>query len=239
MTYKYQQRLTALMVDDDVDFLSLVRRILRTLDIDLIATETKVDFLKQLKQLKPNFCLVDLNIKGVVEGFSIIQETRAAGIEVPLFVVSADSALDAVTHALEIGATDYFTKPLNREVLEKKLSYYLKDAISANSNKAYSVISAGPFTVQIEFASQLDSVDEFGIKFKSAHLLPKGTLVKISGNMVKEITGQEKVLTSVMSNSLDSESRLYIYYAEFEEITEDCMNNIRKWLSGKSVSAAA
>ena len=236
MSNRYQS-VKALMIDDDVDFLNLVRRILRTIDIELVATEDKESFLSQARLIKPHFYLVDLNLKDVGEGFSIIQELCNMGVTAPLFIVSAESGMDSVTHALEIGATDYFTKPLNRDVLEKKLSYYLKD-IYSGSGRQYNVINGGPYSVQIEFGSTLDGVDEFGIKFKSQHLLPKGTLVKASGKIITEISGQEKILASVMSNGLDPATQLYVYYAEFEETSDACMNEIRKWLGSKVAKAA-
>lgn len=234
-----QQRLTALMLDEDADFCSLVKRILRTLEVEVVTADSKIDFLVKLKQMRPGLCIVDLNMAKNAESYSVIQDIRKASIAVPLFIVSVDPRLEAVTSALHVGATDYFVKPIDREVLEKKLSYHLKDLVSANTNRPYFSITGSPYSVQLEFSEQLESIDEFGITFHSVHQIPKGTLVKVSGKIIEEITQQEKIVTSVMSNNFDPASQLHIYYAEFEDASKACLSNIRKWLMLKTNKPAA
>lgn len=234
MIITYQSRIKALMIDDDPDVLSQVRRILRSLDVELITTDNREDFLALIKEVNPRFCLIDLNIAGTADGLSLIKEIRSSFIEnTTLFVVSSSFDMRVVDQALSMGATDYFMKPIDRAVVEKKMFYYFKNEISSSSANLYVPPGDEHQALQIQFASQLVSVDEFGIQFMLPHLLPKGTYVKISGPLIENITGQSKIMTSILSSSLDSKIKLYVYYAEFEDASEESLQNVRKWLMAK------
>jgi response regulator of citrate/malate metabolism len=46
--------------------------------------------------------------------------------DVPIFILSASPAIDAVEHSLEAGATAYLAKPLRLDTLEEIIEEYCK-----------------------------------------------------------------------------------------------------------------
>jgi ActR/RegA family two-component response regulator len=240
MNYSSHRQLAALIIDGDVPFCEELRKLLRGLDIELAIIESKAELLNQLRIVKPDFCFVELNLHAAGDAHSIIHEIRTSGIDMPLFVVALESQLEAASYAIEMGATDYFAKPLHLDVLEMKLTFHLKDLqaqLSGPLKRKYSSISGEPPAVRIEYISNLDGIDEFGVTFHSRHLFPKGTRVEISGPIVHEITGRDVVATSIMYNGISPTSRPYVYYAEFEDTSDDFMSVIRKWLVLRTTQA--
>lgn len=231
---KKQSQITALVLDDDIDFLNLMKRILKGYDVQTIAVENKDDFFAKLSEMKPRFCMVDLNYNGLEFGYEIIEKIRREySKSLPLFVVSSRSGAEAITHALEVGATDYFIKPINKKTLESKLSYYFKGDVLTNSKLNHLAVSTDHKNIHVEFQPQIISIDEFGLKFVSNHVIPKGSMVKFSGELLREITGQDKVLGTIISNALDVATQKHHYYAEFDDLSELSLNNVRTWISNK------
>jgi CheY-like chemotaxis protein len=223
MNYKYISKPIAIIIDDDIESCNLTKRILNTLEIDLISIGPEENIITKMKEIKPNLGFVGSNI-------TTLKLIRQASITIPIFIISADSNLKAVTQALDLGATDYFTKPVQREALQNKLSYYLKDLSPQSNSRPYFSLKSGPYPIQIEFVESLKSIDEFGLCFESPHLIPKGILIKNTGKLIEEISAQEKILTSVISSDFNPATKQYLYYAEFEGISDECLNTIRKWL---------
>ncbi len=56
------------------------------------------------------------------DGFQIIKKVKAAGMDIPIFMVSSDPPPEAVTRAFSAGIVDFITKPFVPEVIVAKLS---------------------------------------------------------------------------------------------------------------------
>lgn len=239
MMFRYMARPRALILDDDIDFIYLMQRVLRTLGIELAVAKDKTDFVQRLKSEKPRFCLLDLSVESAHDGFGVIEEIRASSEGIIVFVVSADAGIASVVQALELGADDYFLKPVDRQSLKQKISHYLKDDIVWGAEKPFRSVSIGPQAVHVEFVTEIVAVDEFGVDFRSPHLIPKGNLVRLSGEFVSEISGQERVPVAIVSVGLDPGQNTYVYYAEFEGLSKETLGRVRSWLNGRAALGAA
>lgn len=63
--------------------------------------------------MAPDLVIIDLHMPGL-DGSGLIQRIRSgAGAEIPILVVTADTAAERRYHALESGATDFLTKPVD------------------------------------------------------------------------------------------------------------------------------
>ena len=72
--------------------------------------------LARLRYGAPDVCVLDLMLPGL-DGWRLIELTRAEGIGTPIVVVSARGSEHDRIHALEIGADDYLVKPVSMKEL--------------------------------------------------------------------------------------------------------------------------
>src|SRR5439155_14118034 len=105
---------TALVVDDSsVNRLLLVRR-LETLGLDVLQAENGAE---GLAVLAANPGVIDVVLLDVImpelDGYQTLAAMKAddAMRHIPVLVVSSVEELDSVVRCIELGATDYLTKP--------------------------------------------------------------------------------------------------------------------------------
>ncbi len=115
----------ALVVDDSrVNRLVLVR-LLRGLGLEVMETENGAEALELLRATPFAFDLVLLDVlMPQLDGYATLEAMKAdEGIRpVPVLVVSGVEELDSVVRCIELGATDYLTKPINPRVLQARVS---------------------------------------------------------------------------------------------------------------------
>jgi len=115
----------ALVVDDSrVNRLVLVR-LLRGLGLDVMEAENGADALELLRTTPSAFDLVLLDVlMPQLDGYATLEAMKSddAIRPVPVLVVSGVEELDSVVRCIELGATDYLTKPINPRVLQARVS---------------------------------------------------------------------------------------------------------------------
>jgi adenylate cyclase len=116
---------TALVVDDSsVNRLVLVRR-LETLGLDVLQAENGVE---ALELLGANPGAVDVVLLDVLmpelDGYQTLAAMKAeeSTRHIPVLIVSGVEDLDSVVRCIELGATDYLTKPINASILAARIN---------------------------------------------------------------------------------------------------------------------
>lgn len=108
-----------LIVDDEPTTVALIRKYLRDWGYRHIATTTDAtNALDLVKSERPDAILLDLKMPGL-SGFDILQCVRSDGDHqhIPVLVLTADKDQETRHRALEYGATDFLTKPVDRTEL--------------------------------------------------------------------------------------------------------------------------
>ena len=115
-----------LVVDDDVNFLTVTRTILVSENFVVDEAENGHTALEKIKQRKPDLILLDAEM-GELDGFETCRLIRAdASItDIPI-VMSTGGDLDSINHAFESGATDFVVKPINFPILIHRLGFILR-----------------------------------------------------------------------------------------------------------------
>jgi adenylate cyclase len=115
---------TALVVDDSsVNRLVLVRR-LETLGLAVLQAENGMD---ALATLGANPGTVDVVLLDVLmpelDGYETLAAMKAdeATRHIPVLITSSVEELDSVVRCIELGATDYLTKPINPSILAARI----------------------------------------------------------------------------------------------------------------------
>ena len=114
----------ALVVDDSrVNRLVLVRQLL-ALGLEALEAENGVEALEILRT-RPAVDIVLLDVlMPELDGYATLAAMKAdeATRHIPVIIVSGVEELESVVRCIELGATDYLTKPINPRVLEARLN---------------------------------------------------------------------------------------------------------------------
>jgi len=113
-----QTRARVLIVDDDPDFIEILKLILRHASFDVAGATDSHMALEKCSEINPDVILLDLMIPGV-DGWGIYQILREI-TRAPVIVVSASGNRDNVVRSLEMGIYDYISKPFyNPEIIAR------------------------------------------------------------------------------------------------------------------------
>ncbi|MBD8543937.1 EAL domain-containing protein [Oxalobacteraceae sp. CFBP 8761] len=128
------QRVTVLVADDDPVMRMLMLEMLAQVGLDGIQAGDGIDALDQARTGQPDLILMDVDMPRM-DGFAACRAIRAAerdGVCVPVIMVTGSDDIEAVTHAYEVGATDFVSKPINWQILGHRVLYVLRasDAIA-------------------------------------------------------------------------------------------------------------
>lgn len=225
-----------LIIDDDEAFNKIIAIVFKKFGLDVVTCSKIDEFYSKLSARKPDLCVIDLNLGDLGSGFDVVQEVRKRlGIVTPIFVVSGQVDRQSIAHAIEIGANDFIVKPISskmdNDVLANKLSRYLESEVIRESKLDYIDVPQDWWEATLSLDFKIEEIDEFGFRLVSAHLIRKGTTVRVGGKFVHEVTGLEKdQLMTATSTWVNREGLPYGAYLEFEGNEKELMQNVRKWL---------
>jgi CheY-like chemotaxis protein len=116
---------TVLIVDDECDFIELVKFRLSSLGCEFLVANDGVQALSQARQFKPDLILLDILLPDL-DGLSVceILKRQPATKKIPIIFMSALSA-GVTRRTVAIQAEDFFTKPLDLPRLERRVEELL------------------------------------------------------------------------------------------------------------------
>ena len=116
--------LRILVVDDDPAMVGAITALVGTEGHQVITAYDGLTAVKRFREERPDLVLLDLAMPGP-DGFTVIGQLRATG-NVPVLVVSGESAEAAKVKALGIGADDYLVKPFGKQELLARISAVMR-----------------------------------------------------------------------------------------------------------------
>jgi two-component system OmpR family response regulator len=99
-----------LVVEDERDLAQTVRRALEEEEFAVDVAEDGEDALFKIREMPYDAVILDLMLPGL-DGWTLLQTIRAAGIRTPVLVLTARDMIDDRVRGLNLGADDYLTKP--------------------------------------------------------------------------------------------------------------------------------
>ena len=120
-----------LIVDDEADFIELVKFRLSDLSCDFLVANDGVQALSQARQFKPDLILLDILLPDL-DGLSVceILKRQPATKKIPIIFMSALSS-DVTKRTAAMQAEDFFTKPLDLERLVNRVRNLLSHETTA------------------------------------------------------------------------------------------------------------
>jgi DNA-binding response OmpR family regulator len=127
---------TVLVVDDMEANRALLSRRLERSDYAVVSVESGHAALQIVAQAPPDIILLDYMMPHM-SGIEVLRELRAdpATKDIPVIMVTARVESAATIEALEAGADDYVTKPIDFEVLRARIETHLSKRSSTSGLK--------------------------------------------------------------------------------------------------------
>ncbi len=111
-----------LIVDDEPDFVELLREFLSAKGYEVAAAYDGEEALRKVKEDRPHLILLDVRMPKM-NGLEVLRQVREIDHEVGVIMVTAVDEEETGRQALKLGAFDYMTKPLDLKYLERSLWY--------------------------------------------------------------------------------------------------------------------
>lgn len=189
-----QSRPRVLIVDDDVDFIEMLKLILRHAGFDVAGATDSNSALVKCAEINPDVILLDLMIPGV-DGWGIYQILREI-TRAPVIVVTASGNRDNAVRSLEMGIYDYISKP-----------FYNPEIIARINRVLQRVEHATPVKIKIF------PTEDLRIDLEGQEVLLRGKIVQLLPREFKFLTilaefAPKKVSYKVMSEHLWGEDNI-------------------------------
>lgn len=101
-----------LIVDDNPNACHLLKSFLEEMGHDVTVSHNGADALEKVKNLKPDIMLLDIIMEGIY-GIEVLKRVRLFDKNIGIIMVSAMMDEGVYKEALEIGANEYITKPID------------------------------------------------------------------------------------------------------------------------------
>ncbi len=107
-----------LIIDDDMDSRALMKERLEYVGHETEEARDGVVGIEKIASYKPDVILLDLIMPGA-DGYDVLRsmERDVRGLKIPAVVLSGQDDFEAVSTALQLGASDYLDKPCSFEDL--------------------------------------------------------------------------------------------------------------------------
>lgn len=115
-----------LIVEDDPGVLRATSFILEKEGYQIITAQDGLEGLKKAKEDNPDLLILDVMLPGI-DGFEICHSLRGdpQTADMPILMFSAKGQESDKATGLKVGADEYITKPVDREVLINKVAAWL------------------------------------------------------------------------------------------------------------------
>ena len=145
------------IVDDDARIRDLLRRYLSQEGFDVLLAEDGRALDRILQRETIDLVVLDLMLPGE-DGLGICRRLRAAGVKIPVIMLTAKVEDVDRINGLEIGADDYLGKPFNPRELLARIHAVLRrrppnESPSAPSSADHEVIVFGAFSLDLGIRS--------------------------------------------------------------------------------------
>jgi CheY-like chemotaxis protein len=121
---KSKSEKTVLAVDDVSISLSILKKMLQYEPYTLICVHSGDDALMYLKKHQPDLFILDIEMPKM-NGYELAGRIREAGQKAPIIFLTGNSTMKNVLKAMEVGASDFIVKPIDKESLTCKINKYL------------------------------------------------------------------------------------------------------------------
>lgn len=115
-----------LVVDDEFEVCNILKKFLTSKGYEVNTAMDGEAAIKKVKEFSPNVVLLDIMMPGI-GGIETLKEIKKIDPSIGVIMVTAVIDEDLAKRALEIGAFEYITKPINLHYLENVVLVKMTD----------------------------------------------------------------------------------------------------------------
>ncbi len=116
-----------LVVDDDLDLLSIISFALRQAGYLVVEAKDGRAALAGFEKERPDLAILDVNLPHV-NGLDVLKRIRGDGVTTPILLLTVRSSEADQVQGLDLGADDYLTKPFSPRTLLARVRALLRRA---------------------------------------------------------------------------------------------------------------
>jgi DNA-binding NtrC family response regulator len=116
-----------LAIDDDPQALALIADALGDEGLEIVTADDAEAGFEMFLRVQPRIVLLDLHMPGV-SGMDMLKRIIASDPGANVIVISADYSAESAMEAIQQGACDYLTKPLDFQRLRSRIAGFLAEA---------------------------------------------------------------------------------------------------------------
>ena len=118
----------ALMVEDEVVIQQYLLRSLKPMGLDILIAGHGDQAMRYLEMVQPDIVLLDIQLPGE-NGIALLQRMRLKFPQLPVLMLTALHNDQTAILAKRHGASDYLTKPIQLETLQRAIKTHLLVAL--------------------------------------------------------------------------------------------------------------
>jgi FixJ family two-component response regulator len=104
------------IVDDDPDVRAALRRLVRTIGVDVETFTSASEFLKASRARAPACLILDVRLPDL-SGLNLQEKMAEAGVDLPIIFITGYGDIPMSVRAMKAGALDFLTKPFRDQEL--------------------------------------------------------------------------------------------------------------------------
>jgi DNA-binding response OmpR family regulator len=116
-----------LIVDDDIEIRSMLRRVLLANDYEIDAVGDVASGVRLTKERRPDVVIMDIGLPDG-DGVDAVNQLRTAGIWVPVLMLTAHGHVERRIESFRAGADDFLAKPFHVDELLARLTALIRRA---------------------------------------------------------------------------------------------------------------
>ena len=141
---------TILLIDDDDSLRRVIEYNLQEDGFTVVTALNGVQGLQLFQSQPIDLVLTDIRMPEI-EGLEVLLRLKAMHADMPVIILTAHGTIDSAVEAMRLGASDYLTKPFNREQLRASVRKALEVAELTTENRYLRQVVAERFS----FASMI------------------------------------------------------------------------------------
>ncbi|MBL7176555.1 MAG: response regulator [Desulfobacteraceae bacterium] len=109
-----------LVIDDERATLSMFRLFLGAYGYEVLTAENGAAGIEVLRKERPSIVITDIKMPGM-DGIEVLQQIKEVDPETEVIVITGHGDMDLAIEALDLNATDFINKPIQKEALDVAL----------------------------------------------------------------------------------------------------------------------
>jgi DNA-binding response OmpR family regulator len=210
-----------LLVEDDVNFGSILKSYLELNDLEVVLKPDGKRAMEALRSQDFNLCILDVRMPEL-DGFSVAEAMKSSGLNIPFIFLTAKTLKDDQVRGFRLGADDYITKPFDTDLLLYKIKAILRRGNEINESSEKDEFSIGIFLFNARMRTLKSPTTNRTLTSREAELLKMLCMAKdqflIRKEALLKIWGEDSYFTGRSMDVFIARLRKYLKEDDSVEI---------------------